>query len=75
MTREDINEGEILVVAIEQRNVYGNKLFYPSNEVAKLFCRIAGRKTLSKWDLEQLDNSLNFVVKEEWQQVLNWEGK
>jgi hypothetical protein len=58
-----VNDGEILVVAVEERDVYGNTLFYPKNDVSRIMCRIAGKKTLSRWDLEQLDASMNFVVK------------
>ena len=59
----EANEGEILVVAVEERDVYGNTLFYPKNDVSRIMCQIAGKKTLSRWDLEQLDASMNFVVK------------
>lgn len=31
---------------------YGNALAYPINETAQLFCKIAGKKTLTKKALE-----------------------
>jgi len=58
-----VNDGEILVVAVEERDVYGNTLFYPKNDVAKMFCQIANKKTLAFRDLNRLDASMNFVVK------------
>ena len=32
---------------IEAKNNYGNQVFYPVNECAKLFAEIAGTKTLA----------------------------
>lgn len=57
------NDGEILVVAVEERDVYGNTLFYPKNDVSKIMCQIAGKKTLSRTDLMLIDESMNFIVK------------
>lgn len=31
---------------IQQKNVYGNEVFYPVNDTAKTFASIAGTKTL-----------------------------
>jgi len=33
-------------IIVEQKNLYGNDLFYPSCEKAKLFASIANTKTL-----------------------------
>jgi len=33
-------------ITVEQKNLYGNDLFYPSCEKAKLFASIANTKTL-----------------------------
>ena len=60
---EDINEGIVLVVAVREKDVYGNTLFYPNNTVATILCQIANKKTLLRRDLDQLDASFNFVVK------------
>jgi hypothetical protein len=31
---------------IDKKNVYGNEVFYPVNDIAKTFASIAGTKTL-----------------------------
>ena len=60
----DVNEGEILVVAVDKReNRLSKKSFAPTNDVAKIICQIAKKKTLTYSDLNTLDASLNFVVK------------
>lgn len=35
------------ILQIKVRNVYGNQMFYPANEVAKEFAYLSGTKTLS----------------------------
>jgi hypothetical protein len=60
----DVNEGEILVVAVDKReNRLSKKSFAPTNDVAKIICQIAKKNTLTYSDLNTLDASLNFVVK------------
>ena len=60
----DVNEGDILVVAVDKReNRLRKKSFIPTNDVAKIICQIAKKKTLTYSDLNTLDASLNFVVK------------
>lgn len=36
-----------IVIELEIKNVYGDFLFYPKNDVASLLCRITGQKTLT----------------------------
>ena len=62
---DKVNEGVILVAAFQERDKFGNTLFYPNNSVASQFCKIANKKTLSRWDLERLDDSPHYVVKTE----------
>ncbi len=52
---------EILVCV---RNVYGNELIYPVCEKAKLFAKLAGRKTLSLADVQTIE-ALGFTVRVE----------
>ncbi len=51
------------VAAFEVRNVFGNNLIYPANEAARLFAKIAGKKTLDRNDLDNI-RALGFLVKE-----------
>ena len=37
------------------RNVYGNDTIYPANDVAEIFAKIAGKKTLSNVDLLDME--------------------
>ena len=41
----------------EPKSVYGRTLFYPKNKEALAICRVAGRKTLTKQDLQTLEGS------------------
>lgn len=50
---------EILVCI---RNVYGNELIYPVCEKAKLFAKLAGRKTLGAADIQTI-KALGYSVK------------
>tara|TARA_R100001086_G_scaffold248725_1_gene186369 strand:- start:1238 stop:1477 length:240 start_codon:yes stop_codon:yes gene_type:complete len=65
----DVNEGELLVVAVDKREDrlrnHGKKVtrFIPTNDVAKILCQIAKKKTLTYRDLNTLDASMNFVVR------------
>ena len=36
------------IVQVKITNNYGNSLVYPMNETARLFCQIAGTKTLTE---------------------------
>jgi len=36
------------------KNVYGNDLIYPVNELAVRLTTLTGKKTVSNWDLDQL---------------------
>jgi len=48
-----------ILVAI--RNVYGNQLIYPVCERAKMFAKLAGRKTLSEADCDVI-RALGFEI-------------
>ena len=37
----------MIELQVEQREVYGNKLYYPVNDKAKMFARLVGTKTLT----------------------------
>lgn len=51
------------VCQVEVRSVYGNPTIYPVNEAAKKLTAIAGKKTLDKLDLANIQ-ALGFVVVE-----------
>ena len=51
-----------LLVKVEARDVFGNTLFYPDNEVAQLFCVISGRETLARRHLDRLEASEFYAV-------------
>ena len=51
-----------LLVKVEARNVFGNTLFYPANEVSEMFCTISGRETLSRHHLDRLQASEFYTV-------------
>ena len=40
-------EQQKMEIIIEEKNVYGNVLNYPSCETAKFFCKLLGCKTLT----------------------------
>lgn len=42
--------------------VYGNELYYPLNDAAKAFAKIAGKKSLSIADLKIAHNELGFEL-------------
>jgi hypothetical protein len=41
-------------VQISVKSVYGNTLYYPVNEAAFIFARLAGKKTFRKSDLSDM---------------------
>ena len=49
------------VVQISIKQVYGSSLYYPVNDAAKVFARIAGKKTFKKADLNDM-KQLGFVI-------------
>ena len=51
-----------LLVKVEARDVFGNTLFYPANDIAEHFCVIAGRETLARRHLDRLAASPHFTV-------------
>ena len=55
-----------MILEYYTKNVYGNELIYPANEVAMLFCRLTNTKTLSNHALyiaEQLGFKITRVLK------------
>jgi len=51
-------------VQISIKSVYGHTLYYPVNEAALIFARLAGKKTFRKADLndiKQLGFEIEFV--------------
>lgn len=55
-------------VEVEVKSVYGNELIYPANEAAQIFAQIAGKKTLSRSDLN-LIKALGFDVTQVFQSI------
>ena len=49
-------------LTFDQKTVYGNVLFYPTNQLSKAVTAIAGRKTLSLNDLIKLSDAGFLVV-------------
>lgn len=50
----DINKAIEMTALVEIKNVYGNEVIYPKNEVAKTFAAIAGTKTLTRDVIEKI---------------------
>lgn len=51
------------IIEVEVKSVYGTDKIYPANTAAEILCKIAGTKTLSKFDLS-LAAELGLIVKE-----------
>ena len=49
------------VCLVERRSVYGNILYYPSNETARIFAELVGKKTLDAMDFRRI-KKLGFTV-------------
>lgn len=47
---------------VEVKNVYGNQVIYPINEIAKTFAKLAGTKTLTIAAVE-LIKTLGYIVR------------
>ena len=43
-----------MIVEVMKKSVYGNELYYPSNDAAKKFARLIGNKTFSIPQLRQI---------------------
>ena len=41
-------------IKVKLKNVYGNDLIYPVCDKAKAFAAIAGKKTLTKYDISEI---------------------
>ena len=50
-------------IVVEAKNVYGNILVYPVCDKAKLFCKIANTRTLTK-DMLDLVQMLGYKIEE-----------
>lgn len=42
------------VVTVEARQVYGNTLYYPTNEKAEAICKLTGQKTIRQQDAKHI---------------------
>lgn len=42
-------------IIVQVKNVYGNQMIYPACEKSEVFAKIAGKKTLSKTDLMNIE--------------------
>ncbi len=52
------------VIQIQIKQVYGNYLYYPANDGAQVFARLAGKKTFSQADIasiRQLGFSIEYI--------------
>jgi hypothetical protein len=47
---------------VEIKNVWGNELIYPNCTRSKIFCNIAGTKTLSRYIIDKIKD-LGFEIK------------
>ena len=48
-------------ITVQIKNVYGNELIYPACEHSRLLARLAGKKTLSRQDID-LIKQLGYLV-------------
>ena len=51
-----------MILMAREREVYGSKKLYPTNEVARLFARVAGTKTLTDVTLDAAEK-LGFEIR------------
>ena len=56
-----LQEDDMQVIQISIKQVYGSSLYYPANEAAQIFARIAGKKTFKKADLNDM-KQLGFQI-------------
>jgi hypothetical protein len=50
-----------MILKLRLKNVYGNELIYPANQVAETFAALIGKKTFDKRDLENI-KKLGFTL-------------
>ena len=69
-------EQQKMEIIIEEKNVYGNVLYYPSCETAKLFCKLLGCKTLTT-DKLTIIHEMGYLVgkkqtldRQEWEKIM-----
>lgn len=58
-------------VIIEGRDVYGQRLIYPVNAIAKTLCSLTGHKTFTPSNLRKIED-IGFKI--EWKQTPIWKG-
>lgn len=52
-----------LVLTVRARDVYGIRTYYPADDTARAFARIAGTKTLTRDTLEQIQK-LGYTIEQ-----------
>lgn len=55
-------------ITVQIKNVYGNEVVYPVCEVARTLARLAGHKTLTSYDIQQI-KQLGYTIVVEQQVV------
>ena len=50
------------LMEITQKNVYGDIKNYPACDASRLFCQVAGTKTLTPWMLRSIEDSGLYTV-------------
>jgi hypothetical protein len=48
---------------IMQKSVYGQTKNYPACDVSRLFCEVAGTKTLPRWMLHAIESSGLYTIR------------
>lgn len=52
-----------LILTVRARDVYGVKTYYPADDTARTFARIAGTKTLTRDTIDQI-KKLGYVIEQ-----------
>jgi hypothetical protein len=52
-----------LILTVRARDVYGVKTYYPADDTARTFARIAGTKTLTRDTIEQI-KKLGYIIEQ-----------
>ena len=52
-----------LTLTVRARDVYGIRTYYPADDTARTFARIAGTKTLTRDTIEQI-KKLGYVIEQ-----------
>jgi hypothetical protein len=51
---EGVNMENNMTLIVDVRNVYGNEVIYPQNQVAKTFADLCGTKTLTRAAVQKI---------------------